>query len=77
MAEMMQVEIATDDEDYPVLNIRLGREGYEQYAYDVPAYLIDALDSAKDVVRQIERAIMEHVGANYPDAADVKEWLEG
>ncbi len=74
MSEMIRVDIETEQEDYPVLSIS-HQEYDNEYGYDVPASLMDALDSARDVVRRLERAIMEHVAGHYPDASEIHAWM--
>lgn len=65
------IGIDTEQEWYPVLSIWQG----DRASFEVPSALFDALAEARRAVDAAELAIMRHVGAAYPDAGHVREWL--
>lgn len=71
MSETVKVQVNTEAEMYPVLDIREGDSQFE-----IPAALLAALIHAEEAVTIAQAAIMKHIGAAYPDARAVAEWLE-
>lgn len=75
MSETVKVNVDTEVEAYPVLSIREAEQGSE-YGYEIPRPLLEALDHAQEMVEVAEAAIMERIGATYPDAGAVADWLK-
>jgi hypothetical protein len=71
MSETVKVQVNTEAEMYPVLDIREGDSQFE-----IPAALLAALTHAQKAVAAAETAIMEYIGAAYPGPTAVHEWLE-
>ncbi len=78
MSDTVKVEVSTWEEAYPVLIIGEPDDPDDQYnypMYDVPRCLMDALTAARGQVSAAELAIMKHIEAEHPDAAEVRDWL--
>jgi hypothetical protein len=67
----VKVQVSTEAEMHPVLDIREGDSHYE-----IPVALLSALTHAQKAVAAAETAIMEYIGAAYPGPTAVHEWLE-
>lgn len=74
MDELVEVNIRTEEERWPVLSIGPAEEGNGR-PYIVPRALFDALTRAREMVDMAEAAIMEHAGEQRPDDREIADWL--